>query len=130
MTEATAIILIGVAFMMLAFLTLAYVFNNRVFMLFSGILSLIWSIMMYTNTTFFDPVNYIWIVLGVGLFIAFLLLGQTLNKTKKEEIEESGLPDDLREAQLENDQVQKQFQSIRINRHKVKRNRYNGLANE
>ena len=123
------IFLIGIGFLMLGFVLAGFILKLPIFLWFGAFLALIWGILMYLNTTFLDPVNYIWIIIGVALFIAFVLMTSTVKDKEKVEAK-SDLPEDLQEAQLENDQVRKQFQSMRFNRHKVKRNRYNGLANE
>ena len=77
-------ILIGlILFAMLTFLALAYTFKKPVFLWFSAVLSLIWSILMNLNTNLFPTANYIWIVIGAMFFISFAFLTRTINDNKK-----------------------------------------------
>lgn len=111
MTEATAIMLIGLAFIMIAFIIIAYTFKNPIYLWFSAIFSLIWSIIMSLSTDLLPDYNYIWLIIGAMFFISFILLTRTINKTKKEIIEDTE-PEDIKEARIERENANRQLEGL------------------
>jgi hypothetical protein len=114
---------------MIAFLVLAFTFKKPIFLWFSSFMALLWGVLMNTNTTLFGSINYIWILIGAGLFLSFLLLTVTLKDKTEVKTAEYLEPDDIKEARIEREGVLRQFQSMRVQRDTriVARNKLTGL---